>query len=72
LQLDFDVLSPVNKSPTRKNQGKKGMSSSRRHAKMRKTGEEGQEEEQDDGEGEAKRKPHVPRHDVVNFYLIEV
>ncbi|GKB95840.1 ribonuclease H-like domain-containing protein [Tanacetum coccineum] len=52
-------------SPTRKNQGKKGMSSSRRHAKMRKTGGEGQEEEQEDSEGKAKRKPHVPRHDVV-------
>ncbi|GJR51390.1 ribonuclease H-like domain-containing protein [Tanacetum coccineum] len=57
--LNFDVLSPVNKSPTRKNQGKKGMSSSRRHAKMRKTGGEGQEEEQEDSEGKAKRKPHV-------------
>ncbi|GJZ76446.1 nucleotide-binding alpha-beta plait domain-containing protein, partial [Tanacetum coccineum] len=36
---------------------------------MSKTGEQGQEGEQDDGEGEAKRKQHVPRRDVVNFYF---
>ncbi|GKA53478.1 hypothetical protein Tco_0746793 [Tanacetum coccineum] len=36
---------------------------------MSKTGEQGQEGEQDDGEGEAKRKLQVPRRDVVNFYF---
>ncbi|GJV85646.1 hypothetical protein Tco_1525544 [Tanacetum coccineum] len=36
---------------------------------MSKTGEQGQEGEQDDGEGEVKWKLQVPRRDVVNFYF---